>query len=63
MSGMRSEEELRQELPGPRDGETPPEVGVPAWEDADSGEWQHGLQTAAERAAARRRLDRLADDH
>ena len=47
------------ERPEPRDA-----MGdrVPPATDGEPTVWSHGPQTPAERAAARRRLDRLADD-
>ncbi len=60
MSRMRSDEGVRQELPGSREPvEEPPEPQP----DGQPGGWKHGPQTAAERVAARRRLDRLAEEH
>lgn len=60
MSGMRSDEDVRRGLPGPRE---PVEEGRVPHPDVRPGAWEHGPQTAAERVAARRRLDRLADEH
>ena len=57
---MRSDEDLRHELPGPR--EAVEERAEPR-PDSRPGTWTHGPQTPAERVAARRRLDRLADEH
>lgn len=59
MSGMRSDEDVRPELPGPR--EPVDEAPAPQPDDRP-GAWRHGPQTAAERVAARRRLDRLAEE-
>jgi hypothetical protein len=56
---MRSDEDVRHELRGARepagDGRTPRPDGEPH-------AWEHGPQTAAERVAARRWLDRLAEE-
>lgn len=60
MSRMRSHEDARPELPGPR--EQVEDLPEPQPDDRP-GSWRHGPQTAAERVAARRRLDRLAEEH
>ncbi|CAA9215587.1 MAG: hypothetical protein AVDCRST_MAG41-169 [uncultured Corynebacteriales bacterium] len=57
---MRSGEDGRQELPAPR--EAPAEERPEPRPDGERQLWVHGPQTPAERAAARRRLDRLAEE-
>lgn len=61
---MRSGEHVRQELPTPREAlrEVVLDTPVEPAPDGDRRERVHGPQTPAERAAARRRLDRLAEE-
>jgi hypothetical protein len=57
---MRSGDDVRQDLPAPREAARDDRAEpVP---DGERHPWVHGPQTPAERAAARRRLDRLADE-
>lgn len=56
---MRSDEDVRHELPGARE----PVEEAPPRPDGEAQVLNHGPQTAAERVAARRRLDRLAEGY
>jgi hypothetical protein len=56
---MRSDDEVPRDVPEPRE---PADGDQPAWSGVRSAPWRRGPQTPADRAAARRRLDHLADE-